>query len=414
MPITITASGFTDVADPNDPNNFINTPTDLLSNDSTQTYAVVGDFVPTQTTTLQARFYTSKYNENSNSRLYEGDTPGSEFDQGNLAETYRRADTTVGQQWGSRQFIQAGYEYVHDEYRGDNRIVGGSAGQSVTTNDLWAQDRIQPFRNLLLTLGVRYQNNSSYGGHAVPKAGVVYRLNDHFTLRSAFGLGFRAPNLGELYYHLLHLEYGYQVIGNPTLTPETSQSYSFGGTFDSRRLHMSVNFFRNNLRNLIDDVLVCDETIGQDCSGQALVAIMSQYGIPESFGYDTSGAALFTFVNLNVDRAFTEGFDVNARYQVTPYFHVYGAYTYLDAVDTVTDTWLPNRNRHQGHITFEYSKPLWGLVANVRADFFSKWPNGNDTGVVNTDYAYGYQTWNFYASKSIRHPSWHSSVWLDR
>lgn len=387
--------------DPNDPTNSINTPTALFSNDSTQTYALVGDFAPTKSTTLQVRGYLSKYDEDSSSNLIENGVEGPDFDPGNLAEIYHRADATIGQQWSSRQFIQGGYEWAADEYSGDNRIVGGSAGQHLTTNDLWLQDRIQPFRNLLLTIGGRYTNNSAFGGHAVPKVGAAYRVTDHLTVRGSFGEGFRAPNLGELYYHLLHLEYGYQVIGNPTLKPETSQSYSTGGTFTAGRYQVSLNLFRNNLKNLIDATLVCDETAGQDCSGDALVQLMSQYGVPQSFDYDTTGAALFTFINLNVDRAYTEGMDVDAHVALTRSLALSGAYTYLEAVDTVTDTWLPYRSRHQGHIKLEYTNPHLGLITNLRGTFFSKWPNGESTGIPVDDYAYGYQIWNLYASKTL-------------
>jgi outer membrane receptor for ferrienterochelin and colicins len=394
--------GLTFLTDPNDPSNFINSPTALRSNDSTQTYALVGDFLPTSTTTLQARAYTSIYNEDSASRLIGSAGEGTPFDLGNLTEVYRRADATLGQQWGQRQFIQAGYELARDEYRGDNRIVGGDAGQHLATNDVWAQDRVPLFHNnLLLTLGVRYQNNSAYGNHAVPKIGAVYRLNDHFTLRAAFGEGFRAPNLGDLYYHLLHLEFGYQVIGNPTLLPETSQSYSFGSSFTSRRYQFSLNFFRNNLRNLINDVLVCDETAGQDCAGGALETLLAKYGVPSSFDYDATGAALFTFINLNIDRAYTEGFDIDGRVALSRSLALSGAYTYLEAADPVAHTWLPYRNRHQGHIKLEYARPRWGLLANVRGTFFSRWPNGETGGTILQDYAYGYQIWNTYISKSL-------------
>jgi outer membrane receptor for ferrienterochelin and colicins len=394
--------GFTPTPDPNDPNNFLNSPTALRSNDSTQTYALVGDFLLAPSTTLQARAYSSQYNEDSSSRFFNPDgTEGPNFDPGNLRENYRRADTTIGQRWGSRQFLQGGYEFVRDEYSGDNRLVNGSAGQVLTTNDLWIQDRIQATRNLLLTLGGRYTNNSTFGGHGVPKAGVVYRLNDHFTLRAAFGQGFRAPNLGELYYHLLHLEYGYQVIGNPTLRPETSQNYSAGGTFTAGRYQLSLNLFRNNLRNLINNVLVCDETAGQDCSGTTLQQLLGQYGVPQSFDYDDTGAALFTFINLNVDRAFTEGFDVDGRVALTPSLAFSGAYTYLEAVDTVDHTWLPYRSRHQGHVNLQYAKPRWGLVGNIRGTFFSSWPNGLAGGTPTDDNAYGYQIWSVYGSKSL-------------
>lgn len=386
--------------DPNDPANFSTAPTALRSNDSTQTYAVTGDFLLTSSTSLQTRFYDSRYGETSTSRLIESGIEGPITDPGTLNEEYRRADTTVGQQWGKYQFLQAGYEYVHDEYRGDNRIVGGNAGQVLTTNDVWIQDRIQPVRNLLLTVGGRYQDNSFFGGHIVPKAGIVYRINDHFTLRGAYGQGFRAPNLGELYYQLLHLEFGYQVIGNPTLRPETSQSYSTGGTFTAGRYQLSVNLFRNNLRNLIDNVLVCDATAGQDCSGSSLEGLLAQYGVPSTFEYDTTGAALFTFLNLNVDRAFTEGFDVDGKVALTPEPSFSGAYTYLEAVDSVNETWLPFRNRHQGHIKLEYAKPRWGFVGNIRGTFFSKYPTASADGGP-AAYAYGYQIWNLYGSKSL-------------
>jgi outer membrane receptor for ferrienterochelin and colicins len=221
--------------------------------------------------------------------------------------------------------------------------------------------------------------------------------------RAGFGLGFRAPNLGELYYQLLHLEYGYQVIGNPTLKPETSQSFSTGGTFTQGRFQMSLNLFRNNLKNLIDNVLICDETSGQNCAGPALASLLSQYGVPGSFGYDTSGAAAFTFINLNVDRAYTQGFDVDGRVAITPTLKFSGAYTYLEAVDSINHAWLPNRNRNQGHIKLEYAKARWGLLANIRGTFFSNWLAAAASDGSPADWAYGYAIWNLYTSKTLGH-----------
>jgi outer membrane receptor for ferrienterochelin and colicins len=373
----------------------------MRGNDSTQTYALTGDFVPTASTTLQARFYTSRFLQNSGSNLVGSDgMEGGQFDLGSLREAYYRGDLSASQQLGRWNYVQGGYEWVQDQYRGDNRIVGGRAGQHLTTNDVWLQDRMQPFRNLTLTLGGRFQNNSSYGNHVVPKAGLVYRVNDHLILRAAFGLGFRAPNLGELYYHLLHLEYGYQVIGNPMLQPETSQSFSAGGIFTQGRYRLSVNLFRNNLKNLINYSLICNATGGQDCSGAALASLLNQYGVPGSFEYDATGAALFTFVNLNVDRAHTQGFDIDGRVAISPELAFSGAYTYLEAVNSIQHAWLENRNRHQGHIKLEYSKPRWGLLANIRGTFFSKWPTTTSESGP-SDWAYGYAIWNLYGSKTL-------------
>lgn len=407
--VGVTATGYHDHqyglgsafgVDPANPYSYSSTA--MRGNDSTQTFALTGDFAPSSTTTAQVRLYTSRFLQNSGSNILgPNGVEGGQFDLGSLREGYYRGDTSVGQQLGRWNYLQAGYEWAQDQYRGDNRIVGGRAGQQLTTNDIWFQDRIQPFRNLTLTLGGRFQNNSTYGNHVVPKAGLVYRVNDHLILRSSFGLGFRAPNLGELYYHLLHLEYGYQVIGNPALRPETSQSFSAGGTFTQGRYRLSLNLFRNNLKNLIDYSLICNATGGQRCSGAALASLLSQYGVPGTFDYDSTGAALFTFLNLNVNRAYTRGFDIDGRIAISPELAFSGAYTYLEAVDSINHVWLGNRNRHQGHIKLEYSKLRWGLLANVRGTFFSKWPTSTDQGPG--AWAYGYAIWSMYGSKSLGH-----------
>lgn len=369
--------------------------TGLRSNESTQTYALLGDFVPTNTTTLQTRLYLSRYDEDSQSNLLLGqNSEGPAFDLGNLHESYRRADSTVGQQIGSRQFLQAGYEWVQDLYSGDNRLVGGDAGQQVTTNDIWIQDRIQLAHNLTVTLGGRLQHHSLYGNHLVPKAGLVYRINDHWVLRGSYGKGFRAPDPGDLYYHLLHIEYGYQVIGNPTLQPETSESFSTGATYTNGRYRLSLNLFRNNLNNLIDYALVCNELAGQDCAGPALVQTLEQDGVPPSFDYDTTGAAFFTYVNRNIDKAYTQGFNLDGSIALPWKLKFSGAYTYLEAVDSLDHIWLEGRNRHQGHVQLEYASRGW--TANLRANLLSKWPT--DTS---GDYVFGYQIWNVYAAKRL-------------
>jgi outer membrane receptor for ferrienterochelin and colicins len=380
-----------------DPFSGIYSETQNRSNDSTQSYAVVGDFLPANQTTLQVRLYDARFDQNSHSNLLDsGGFDGPAFDPGNLNERYHRADATVGQQLGSWQFLQAGFEWAQDLYRGVNRLVGDNAGDQITTNDVWLQDRLQPFRKLTVTLGGRYQHHSLYGGHLVPKAGVVYRVNDRLTLRAAFGGGFRAPDLGQLYYRLLHLDYGYQVIGNPTLRPETSQSYSAGGTYAAGRFQLGLNLFHNKLNHLIDTFLACDETSGQNCSGASLNQILQQYGIPPAFQYDATGAAFFTFIYRNVDQAFTRGFNANTAVALTRKLRAVGGYTYLEAVDSLNHSWLPDRSRHQGHAGVEYADLRRGLLANLRGNFFSGWPTGSSTGD-----AFGYQTWNVYVSQRL-------------
>ena len=356
-------------------------------NDSMQSYALTSDFVLSSSTTLQARAYAARYDENSRSDLIGSNVPS--FGLGNLNERYHRLDSTIAQQIGAGQLLQGGVEWVQDLYRGANRLVGDNAGQQVTTNDVWLQYRMQPLRNLTLTLGGRYQHHSLHGGHAVPKAGLVYRLNDHWTLRGSFGKGFRAPDLGQLYYRFANPSNFYQVIGNPTLRPESSESFSAGVWYQQSRYRLGANFYRHNLNDLIDSYAA-----GTPQTAEQLAALLQGFGIPSSFDPLLNR---LTFIYLNLNRAYTEGFELNGDLAMTRSLRLRGAYTFLQAVDRTTGLVLPQRHRHQGYVSASYDIPRWGLAANLRGTFFSKWTLNPAQGT----YAFGYQIWDLYASKNV-------------
>lgn len=363
-----------------------------VSHDSTQTHALTGDFLPTTTTAIQARLYEARFDSNSSSNPIDADNSrGPQFDYGNLYERYHRADATISQQVKSWQYLQGGDEWVQDSYRGLNRIVGNDDGQQVTTNDVWLQDRIQPAKSLIVNLGGRYNHHSLYGSHVVPKVGVVYRINDRWTLRSAFGKGFRSPTLGELYYLLLHPEYGYQVLGNPTLEPERSESWSAGGDYQVNRYSIGVTLYRNNLNHLINYIFA-----GIPMSEAQLEALLAQYGIPLSFG---AQPGLQTFVYTNVDQAYTQGINLKGSVLLNRNLRVDGFYAYLDPYDVTDKETLTERSRNSGYIRAEYVSNRFGFIANIRGNFFGRYLIQN--APVAREQAYA--LWNFYASKEIAH-----------
>jgi outer membrane receptor for ferrienterochelin and colicins len=362
------------------------------SHDSTQTYALTAEFLPTSTTAIQARAYESRYDESSyQSPLDTAGNTGDQFGYGDLHERYHRFDATISQQVGSRQLLQGGDEWTQDQYRGLNRLVGDDAGQQATTNDVWFQDRIQATRNLLFTLGGRYNHHSLYGSHVVPKVGVVYRLNDHWSVRGAYGKGFRSPSLGELYYRLQHPEYFYQVIGNPTLQPETSESYSVGGDYQSNRFSIGVTLYRNNLNHLINYVFA-----GFPVSATQLQMLLARYGVPPSFG---AQPFLATYIYTNTDKAYTQGVNIRGSIVLTHDLRVDGAYAYLDPYDRVNHQTLTERSRNQGYFKLEYFSRRWGLILNTRANFFGRWLIDSAQGTHEPAYA----IWKLYGSKDITH-----------
>ncbi len=365
-----------------------------ISHDSTQTHALTGNFLPTSTTVVQARLYEARFDSNSASNPINADgSHGAEFDYGNLYERYHRADATISQQLGSWQFLQGGDEWMQDSYRGLNRIVGDDHGQQITMNDVWLQDRIQPWKNLIINVGGRYNHHSLYGSHVVPKIGLVYKPNDHWTLRTAYGKGFRSPSLGESYYLYLHPEYGYQVFGNPTLQPERSESYSVGADYQVNRYSIGVSLYRNNLNHLINYIFA-----GVPMSLEDLEALLEQYGIPSSFAA-TAYPGLETFVYTNVDQAYTQGINLKGSVLLNRNLRVDGSYAYLDPYDVTDKQTLTERSRNSGYVRTEYVSRKLGLVANIRGNFFGHWLIDPTSGEQEKAYA----LWNLYASKDIAH-----------
>ncbi len=360
------------------------------SADSTQTHALTGDFLPTATTAIQARLYESRFDSNSSQKPINVDNSmGEQFDYGNLYERYHRADATVSQQAGSWQFLQGGDEWVQDSYRGLNRIVGDDDGQQITTNDVWLQDRIQPWRRLIFNVGGRYNHHSLYGSHVVPKVGLVYQINDRWTVRGAYGKGFRSPTIGELYYLLLHPEYGYQVLGNPTLNPERSESYSAGADYQVNRYSFGVTLYRNNLNHLINYIYA-----GTPTSEAALDALLAKYGIPQSFGAEPG---LMTFAYTNVDEAYTQGINLRGSVLLNRNVKLDGFYAYLDPYNVTDKQTLTERSRNSGYFRTEYVSNRLGIIANIRGNFFGRYLI--TPSPVRHEEAYA--MWNLYASKDI-------------
>ncbi|NYF80331.1 TonB-dependent receptor [Granulicella arctica] len=362
------------------------------SSDSSQTHALVGNFLPGSTTVIQARLYETRYDSNSYSNPINADNSlGAQFDYGNLYERYHRADATISQQLGSWQFLQGGDEWSQDAYRGLNRIVGNDNGQQVTMNDVWLQDRIQPWRKLIVNVGGRYNHHSLYGSHVVPKIGLVYKINDHWTVRTSYGKGFRSPTLGELYYLLLHPEYFYQVIGNPTLRPEQSESYSAGADYQANRYSFGLTLYRNNLNHLINYI-----DAGFPPTEADLDALLAQYGIPSSFG---ALPGLETFIYTNVNQAYTQGINLKGSMLLNHNLRVDGFYAYLDPYDVTDKQTLTERSRNSGYVRTEYVLQRLGLVANIRGNFFGRWLIDPTAGTHEQAYA----LWNLFASKDIAH-----------
>ncbi len=180
---------------------------------------------------------------------------------------------------------------------------------STRTFALFGEDRIALLgERLVVTAGVRRDDHSAFGSHVSPRVTAAWRVTPTLKLRAAAGTAFRAPSTGELYYPFS---------GNAALRPEKSRGYEVGVEKTLvKGLVAEVSGFWNDVRDLIE--------------------------------YDATS----TFMNQNVGSARTRGIEVVLRAPVGARSVVRASYTYLDAKDLDTNSFLVRRPRHRASATY--------------------------------------------------------------
>ena len=364
-------------------------PTNSVTNDSAQHYAVSADVGLTPTTRWNLRGFYGKYDENSILDVLP--QPGPINSVANLNQRLYRFDSSVSHVLGKRQFLQGGVEWNQDEYRGFNRVLGDNVGQGINMVDLWINDRLSLHERLVLTLGSRFNHHSLYGSHFVPRASGLLRITEKLRLRGTFGRGFRAPDLGQLYYRYQNPLHFYQVIGNTHLKPEKSATYQFGFDYGMGKIRFAANFFRNDIQDLIQS-----EFIGQPRTPEEMQALLRTFDISSEFN---PALNRYFYLYRNVDNVYTSGIESKIELKPTRNLMISTGYTYLDARDKDTDAFLSGRHRHHGNFRIFYSSSrLGGWRTNLRGTYFSKWPVSGRGGTRLGD---AYQIWDWYVAKPL-------------
>ncbi len=341
-------------------------------------------------TSLQVRGYYGKYDERSAVDLLS--VPGPFEGKANLNERLYRFAASLSHVLGGRQLLQGGLDWTHDEYRGHNRLLGDNSGQSIRMADAWFQDRIQAHPRLSLTVGGRVTDHSAYGSTVVPRLGLMFRAADRFRLRASLGQGFRAPDLGQLYYRFLTTSGLYQIIGNPSLKPESSTTSQVGFDSNVGRLNMGVTYFRNDIENLIQT-----ELLGRPRTPEQLRSLLQEHGVQSAFD---PGLNRLTYMYRNIDRVYTTGLEGKARLRLAQGLLVSSGYVYLDARDKQTGGFLSQRHKHHGNLRVWWSTERFGGIrTNFRGSYLGKWPILGPRATTVLD---SYQLWDWYLAKRLR------------
>ena len=365
---------------------------DSVVDDESRAFAFNANWQAGGRTAVESRFYWTGFEE-KNAGVLVASQVAQPVDT--LHESLVKGDASISHVLGERHLLQAGAEISGNAYEGINRVRDDS-GHDVTTSVGWAQDRINLASWLTLTVGGRYDNHSTFGSAFSPKAAVNAKVVESLRVRASYGEGFRAPDLGQLFYRFVPTANFYQVIGNPDLNPEDSESWQVGADYSHRsgRARFGVNVFRNNVNDLIESY-----SLGFIATPAQLAEVMVRENIDPSFR-PQFGRQLFIY--RNVADARTEGVELDGEAVLAGSVQVAGAYTYLEATDLTRDVPLPGRHRHQGFARVTWLRAPLGIRAELRGAFYSSWlavasRGGSDPGVM----APGFALLDCYAAKRI-------------
>lgn len=124
-----------------------------------------------------------------------------------------------------------------------SRFTDGFSPAKTRYSGTYAQAIIEPVDSVTLTAGARIDDYRTYGSKATFSANAVWRVRDTSLIRAAYGEGFKAPTLFQLF----------SFFGDPDLQPEEAKSYELGFEHSlSDGLRIGVTAYRRRVANMID------------------------------------------------------------------------------------------------------------------------------------------------------------------
>lgn len=153
-----------------------------------------------------------------------------------------------------------------------------------------------------------YADSNDTEAQISPKLGMIISPFSWIALKANAGRSFRAPNFGELFFP----EQGF-IGGNPDLDSETSYDFDVGIVVSRPRFAFEINYFKNNIDDLILFVFVSAQRIE-----------------PRNIG--------------DVDQ---QGLETSLRIRPTDFLELYTAYMLLDGTLDDTGAQLPGRPKHK-------------------------------------------------------------------
>ncbi|TZG25936.1 TonB-dependent receptor [Sphingomonas montanisoli] len=214
-------------------------------------------------------------------------------------------------------------------------IPAAARGKAEITS-FYGQLLAEPIAGLSLNVGVRNDDHSRAGNKTLFSAGGAWSLPTGTIIRAAYGEGFKAPTLYQLF----------SEFGNEALAPEEADGWEAGAEQKllDGKLSFGATYFERTTTNQI---------VFNSCSATSTLALCRQPGTTiRRSGY-----------YLNVARAEAHGIEAQASLQPIEGLIVDGNYSWTVAEDrskgtTTFGKWLPRRPRNQANGSISYRWPV--------------------------------------------------------
>ncbi len=372
---------------------------------------------------ITGKFYTARYHTKSErTHRNSGDVYSlSTFDQ-----NYHKAELQAQTLIGKTNLVTMGAGGVWESVKAD-RITGGR--QTSQSTFAFLQEEWLPTAWLDVVVSGRVDAHSDYATRLSPKAAILIKSLPWLHLRGSIGSGFKAPTFQQLYLDFTNPSEGYSVLGSTYVREgmvllqqegriaavlqdveslkqiKAESAVSFNGGIEivpRRSVSAKINFFRNNVQDLIEA-----SPIARKMSGQSV----------------------YTYFNLN--RVFTCGLESNLTVHPFSGASLSAGYQYLETgdekvldkledgqivkIDTETNKLrrvetseyggLYNRSKHTATLRFFYQNEKLGFSGSLRGVYRGRY--GYQDRNLNTildapeEFAPGYNLWHISLSQQI-------------
>jgi outer membrane receptor for ferrienterochelin and colicins len=360
---------------------------------------------------VTVKTYFSAYGTNSTTNY---DKNGALYDKSYFDQTFMRPELVANYNPNEKHYFLIGAGSVEETVeatRYDDK-------KRFSTKYLFGQYEYFASKRLQFNLGGRYDAHSAYRNQFSPKLAILYKITEGLKIRGSYGVGYKAPDFRQLYLNFTNAIAGYSVFGSnelltnfnklkelgqitttfvdPTtfgqLRPETSNAFNVGLMYQTNsELSVSINFFRNDVKDLIESFPVAQKSNGQNLFSYRNIAAVYTQGIELNVGKDLQLGAK-NKIQMAAGYQYLEAKDksVLAKIDDKKVFRRNAETLVTENVSRSDYGGLLNRSKHAVNIKAFYQHSS-GFDVNLRAIYRGRYgfsdKNGNAIVDIDSEYA---------------------------